>query len=368
MGNKIKIGFVSTYPPTVSGLSRYADELSDYLNSYYDDMRVEKISVLKNKWYKEIDSVCISDYDIIVYNIGNHPMNQKTFDYALRYPSIVVLHEYDISSLKVKSFLSKMIKSNPLERLINAGNCFIVHSKLAKDKLSSLRAMTFKVNEFYFSRKNTSMEKRKNSIGIFGFISKSKGANEILESFKKYKKNGGSVNIFFAGDTADFSLKDELIKRNLDSDIVFYKNPSDGEFDSLMESCIGAINLRTRESGETSANMLKLFSLGKCVAMNSQPSIDSQLKDCYYSIDSDSYVSSLMKFFYAIEKNEKVISRIAENALKAVKNAYSIEKVTVEWHEIFKQGRKIKKYSAKIKVNKVRELGNWILSFIGRLK
>ncbi|GEM_PF-4566151 len=364
MESQVKIGFASTYPPTVSGLSLYAEELSDFINSSYDDISVEKISANANRFYKNINSADISSYDIMVYNIGNHPMNQRTFDYALKYPSIAVMHEFDISALKDKR---RFALSDPLSSLIEAGNIFIVHSEDNRERLTALKAKVFKINEFYFKNKNRIPVKSGDAIGVFGYISKSKGAGEILDSYTAYLNAKGSLNLFFAGNTADFDLKSELRKRGLEKKVGFFENPSDMRFDYLMESCRGAVNLRIKESGETSANMLKLFSMKKCIAMNEQGAISKEFKDCYFKIDINRIIPSLKEYFEAIEKRESKIEKMSADAYSAVKINYSIEQAASKWRELFLKAEEIKKYNLKRKKNEAWGKIRYFKEIIGRL-
>ncbi|MDD3803643.1 MAG: hypothetical protein PHW02_04535 [bacterium] len=329
---------MSTYPPVVSGLSRYAEELCDFLNANESFIEAEKLSTDKRTVYKRATSQNIGECDLLVYNLGNHPMNIPAFEFALRFPSICVLHEYHIPSLAGGKFKTTVLKKkSPIEMLVDAGNVFIVHSSDNKKKLENAGAHAKLIREFFFSTSSGKPSKKESFFGVFGYISPSKGANEILKGYLNYKTRGGKTPLVFAGNTAEYNLKDALNKMNLRDTVTVIENPADSFYDSLMLSCSAAVNLRLKDSGETSANMLKLFSLGKVVAMNRIESIEDYFDNCFFEIDPLRSEEMLSDFFFAVDEKSANLAIISEKAKEIVTKYHSLEKIGLEWTALLKE-------------------------------
>ncbi|MGE3062926.1 MAG: hypothetical protein AB7T10_04765 [bacterium] len=353
MEYKVKVGFVSTFPPVVSGLSRYAEELCDFINASGREIEAEKLSIDRFSPYRKADSASIAECDVAIYNLGNHPMNLPSYKAALKNPSICILHEYTLDS-----FRGKVMKSlpalSPLKMLIRSGNIFVVHTAENVRRLVSLGADAvqirhmqyrlfpkvpdatfgadaFHIRKFAFSSLKSFQDADNGYIGAFGYVSYSKGAREILDGYEEYLRRGGRLNFLFAGNEADFPLRKEISRRKLASRVEFVENPDDLTFDSLIASCSAGVNLRLTDSGETSGNMLKLFSLCKPVAMNKTFSSEEDFAKCYFEVRRNSCSNDLAEFFASVERKDKNLYEKAITAKRVSSERNSIELVTVEW-------------------------------------
>lgn len=326
MENKVKAGFVSTYPPTVSGLSRYADELCDSINSMNCGVTAEKLSIDRESRYAGFSYLSAAGCDVIIYNLGNHPMNAAAYRAALKNPSICVLHEFELSSLG-----RRIIGRDPLKMLIGRGNLFVTHTEANLRRLREMGGRGFHIREFAFSSPSSVKIQDGGYVGVFGFVSRSKGAGEILDGYEEYLKSGGGMKLLFGGNEADFPLREEIEKRRISAHVEFAENPSDEEYDSLLASCSAGINLRLTESGETSANMLRLFSLGKPVAMNRTVSADEDYKGCYFEIRRESIREDIAGFFRSVEQKSERLGKTAERALAVSSEKNSLGRAAAEW-------------------------------------
>ncbi|PZO59624.1 MAG: hypothetical protein DCF15_03275 [Phormidesmis priestleyi] len=104
---KEKLAFVSPLPPLQSGISDYSADLIPKLAEFYDvvvitnqakvegDIDKHNLVIKDVDWFREN----AKEFTRIVYQFGNSPFHQHMFDLLQRYPGVVVLHDFYLSSV-----------------------------------------------------------------------------------------------------------------------------------------------------------------------------------------------------------------------------------------------------------------------------
>ncbi|MGH7122426.1 MAG: glycosyltransferase, partial [Acetobacteraceae bacterium] len=106
-GGRPRLAYVSPLPPEKSGISDYSVELLPELARHYDidviasDPPVADPSVSANYPQRTVAWFARNAhrYDRILYHFGNSVFHRHMFDLAVRYPGIVVLHDFYLSGV-----------------------------------------------------------------------------------------------------------------------------------------------------------------------------------------------------------------------------------------------------------------------------
>ena len=112
-----KMAFVSPLPPEKSGIADYSAELLPELARYYDIEVIVAQPEVSDPWIKSCLPIrtvewftrCSDRYDRILYHFGNSPFHQHMFDLLDRFPGVIVLHDFFLSSLKAHLDLNGFI-------------------------------------------------------------------------------------------------------------------------------------------------------------------------------------------------------------------------------------------------------------------
>ena len=107
LNRKPKLAYFSPLPPEKSGISDYSAELLPELARFYEVETIVQQNIVSDKWINAnfgIRSIAYfehhaSQYDRIVYQMGNSPFHVYMLDILRRYPGVVVLHDFFLSSM-----------------------------------------------------------------------------------------------------------------------------------------------------------------------------------------------------------------------------------------------------------------------------
>lgn len=357
---RMRIYWVSPFPPVVSGLSAYSEAFTQYLKSRDFDV----IRTLPEDAPKAAKACKENLSSVIIYNIGNHPVNLITYETALQHPGIVILHDANLHDLAYAYAMHKggldyygyqlanepgikdadiralidaqgsnrqlMSKFNLLAELSYSGCRFIVHSKFAAGILQKYRkdCGILKANHFsvWFDRGDCD----RNTIGVFGFMSDEKHVKEILNAFLEYIRGRDSaLKLLFIGEDAGADIRKMLAGISRES-VVMYQGLNDAEYMEKMRSIGAIINLRHPTRGEMSGNAVKAMSMGIPLALNREDAFSEIPEDCVYSIDMEHMGLSLTGFFNAVENDYDRLKITGANAAEYATKAFNIKTIASE--------------------------------------
>jgi len=103
-----KLAYISPLPPERSGIADYSAVLLPELSRYYDIEVIIAQPNISDNWNKShcpIRSVKwfeqhAGEYDRVLYHFGNSPFHLHMFDLLPRFPGVVVLHDFFLSSIQ----------------------------------------------------------------------------------------------------------------------------------------------------------------------------------------------------------------------------------------------------------------------------
>ncbi|CAA7599568.1 Glycosyl transferase, family 1 [Acididesulfobacillus acetoxydans] len=318
----MKIAYFSPLNPLKSGISDYSEFLLPYLSRYSEiDLWVDgfKPDNPALKRYKVIDHARnrnarkkLSDYDAIIYNLGNNPhFHAAIYDVFLEYPGFVILHDFVLYYLvtgyyldyrkDVKAYVEELYynygdegiragreilggDSPPLQhkhpetlplvrRVLDKAKGIIVHSEYAREKLLEVGSPNSRVAHInqvnYNNGGKTSLEevraiRAKYRVGdanpfvaSFGYIAPTKRNYQVIQATGEVAIDSGlelSYLMVGEGDYVDACLNERIRKTG------YIPLP---EFERLLDTADIVVNLRYPSMGETSATVLRAMAASK---------------------------------------------------------------------------------------------------------
>ncbi len=321
---EMKLAYFSPLPPQRSGISDYSEALIPELSNHYEvDLWVDGIqtdsSALKNYNIINYHNNNILDrlpsYDAILYNLGNNPeYHSNIYDIFLKYPGIIILHDYVLYYLitgycldyrhskseyirefyhnygssginKVKRLLRA--KKNPLQfenpeqypllkRVMENAVGIIVHSDSTRsmiiengypeNRIENINQINY--NNMILSYPEGEKQELREKYGItnqdilvssFGYIAPTKRNQQIAEVIKEIQTTKNAVKYLMVGEGNYIDgLLDENTKK---TGFVAMR-----DFEILLSCSDIVVNLRDPSMGETSATLLRAMMAGKpCV-------------------------------------------------------------------------------------------------------
>lgn len=382
MDNKPTLLYASPFPPQKSGISDYSVILVKALSQYYkitiytDDYGISSdyiktnFTILKNGK----DDVDFNGFDYRIYNIGNNPdFHGYIYEKCLKYPGLIILHDYVLYYLYVGYYASKnelfsrlyqdegldtflnmkhAIREcggvNPLEikqlaeklplnkELLLSGNKIMVHSEYAFKRVKQFTDNVKKINmiqqvnnDFKLVEKKRLFEKYhipKDTfvVSSFGIIAETKQNHLACEAIKQIAKTGRKICYVMVGEG-------DYINDYVDNDIVYKTGFVDmNTFDSFVVHSDLVLNLRYPSMGETSAALLKILQMGKACIINNQGWFAEVPDTCSIKIDEINSVDVLKEKLEWCLDNLSDVSKIGENARNYIANEYGDEVIVNE--------------------------------------
>lgn len=373
---KQRLAFISPLPPEKSGISDYSAELLPELSRIYDIEIILDQDHLKGDYlnsnfiYRNIEwfEINAEKFDRIVYQFGNSPFHKHMFKLLRKYPGIVVLHDFYLSSavawldssqyipgvLRRELFASGSYKAllyenqNDLITVLKKYPCnksvidksigVVVHSEHAIDLASIWYGTDIKEKFFYIPQLHSTPEKlatneAKRTLGFseddflicsFGYLAETKLNDRLLESWiaSDTSKHKSCFLIFVGenhpGDYADKILK--IIKQSgLESQIRITGFVDHELYNNYLSAADVAIQLRTHSRGETSRTVLDCLSFGVPVILNAHGSMAEYSDNIVIKLDDefeDTRLSDKINKIYDDEPKRLNLSRTGREFIR----------------------------------------------------
>ncbi len=325
----MKIAYFSPLPPLKSGISDYSRELLPQLAQILEidlfvdnyqptcsqiksDFKIFNIDEFhRNKMYKH--------YDQIIYHIGNNSaFHQNIYNTALKYPGVVVLHDYALHhmiaqlTIGIKDFdayveemkynygqegvlLARQSIEGGRRRIWNTGNTLqyplnkrilehsqavIVHSNFLKNLIFDVKSnLAVRVAPLptpdiaMVSEKEKKQLREKYRIPLdsivissFGLISKDKRIHKVLAALNQLKEEKENFSYILVGEEQeDFKVQEILREMDLQDRVTCTGFVDLNTFKDYIRMSDFSINLRYPTQGETSASLIRILGMGKPV-------------------------------------------------------------------------------------------------------
>ena len=274
----------------------------DLLNSGF---RV--VDYVKNK--EKLEN--LSEYDLIVYHMGNNLRHLNIYDIANTYPGLVVLHDYilisffrsqseekfdreiafnfnlnydETSTSQFANLREKVFRHRfqyPMsDRLLLNSKGVVVHSDFVKNLIENRLPEVFvrKVNHYIHPqpdnidiksiRKRLGIKQHEFVVAAFGFMHKSKRIPQLLEAIHGVREHI-SVHCILVGECRDPDIAATIKRYELDDIVTTVGYVESASYADYLNACDVCVSLRIPTQGETSGNVCRALGAGKpCMVSN----------------------------------------------------------------------------------------------------
>jgi len=364
-----KIAWVTPVTPQKSGVSNYSFEFAKRLKKFVD------IDIYYNPEYGMPECFVINEfstypiyllvknlsmYDFIIYHIGNNMLHKNIYKLAWNYPSIVVLHDFNIHPFLQHAFF--MTKEDSYYRqaliegygdkglhayneakqkgfpdvfqfplshaLVNRSKQVIVHHRWVKEQLGNLKHVKViphfaKINyypsedEVFYFKKKYNIASHHFLIACIGFINKNKLPDLQVRVIKRLIDNGYLIKMVFAGELSPECnhLRRDILNSNYKDYFVFtgYQTEQD-YFRSIFAADI-LINLRKPTMGEASGTLLHILAAGKPVIVSDLCQYKEFPDNVCWKIPHDGYEEDyLFEYLKELLSNPILRKKMGRNA------------------------------------------------------
>lgn len=365
---KLKLAFLSPLPPNKSGIADYSAMLIPELSKLYD---VEVFSDLENDFdyrsYHTFESVA-SEFDRIVYQIGNNPIHNDIYELMLKYPGVTVLHDFNLGDLihfreahdgKLKELTSTLIEQHGYKSLIEndwgqiftrypcSGEVFksslgtLLHSEVSVDKAVTYYSAESNVIQIPLVRRepkylNSSFRKELvipedvMVVSTFGQVGEPKMHLDILDAWIEgdYLSNKGLLLCIVGGIPdnsygASFKEKMSSIGENPNVRVTGFVN--DDVYEQYLATTNIAIQLRTESRGETSAALLDCLNYGIPTIVNDNDSFEYANKSVAYILDAGVDAKEIVKSLGTLIKDKSLRKKLSKKSTKLIASMHRPE-------------------------------------------
>jgi glycosyltransferase involved in cell wall biosynthesis len=374
----MNIAYFSPLNPVRSGVSDYSEELLPALARYVDVElfvsgytpsspaiaarfpRYDTGEFPKRRWA----------YDMAVFHIGNHICHEAIVKTFMRYPGVVVMHEYMLHGLVLqmtlgrgdvpgyarevayaqgKDGLTKVRKriqipdTEPLnQRLLDLGLGFIVHSAYARRQLLESRPglrvrrlpMPFRPESVSpltrsQARVRLGMDEDAFIVGVFGFLNTCKRVESVLEAFRQLSNRVPQAQLFFVGELLYDQYNPITIAQRLGLEGVRLTGfvPLD-DFKHYIAAVDAAVNLRYPTFGEASASALRVMGAGRPTIVSDAGWFAELPDDCVLKISGgENEAEMLAAHLWRLAQDEALRRELGQRARDHVLAHHLVDQV-----------------------------------------
>jgi glycosyltransferase involved in cell wall biosynthesis len=335
----LRIAYFSPLNPIRSGISDYSEDLLPHLADLVDvDLFVDGFQPSNQELADRFCTYPIAeyprrrwDYDIALYHMGNNLYHEAIYRMALRFPGVVVLHDYALVGIigsmtaargdrggfvrewgynhgleglaRVRAILDGRMPLSPDEplnrRLLDISIGLVVHSDYLRRRVLTTcpladvahipmpcashqpRPLTRQA-----ARRELGLDEEGLYVGSFGFIVPSKQVEPLLDVFAELLPQFPNARLIFVGEPLEWYDPTPLIEqRGLADKVTITGYLPLSTWYTTMAAMDLAVNLRYPTLGETSAAVLRLLGEGVPTAVSNVGWYSELPGDCVVKVD-----------------------------------------------------------------------------------
>ena len=310
----MRLAYFSPLPPTHSGIADYSSELLPYLAERAEiTLVVDQPDVVSDSLRGMIDIITMVEYpnrrlnfDMALYHMGNNVHHADIYRFALRYPGVVVLHDFflhhfigsislvkgdrasyirelayamDTEGLNIYRDIRLGRRRRPVfevslaNRIVDRSIGILVHNQAAAAEIHALRPdratrivpSQVTVYDGKSSRENLDVSNKTIIFTSLGFVNSTKHIELALREFALLKEDVPDIHYLIVGGIqGSIDLDGQVRDLGLEGFVT-----QTGYVDSLqtfvdwVETADVVINLRYPTLGETSGAALRAMAAGK---------------------------------------------------------------------------------------------------------
>jgi len=382
----MRLAYFSPLPPARSGIADYSHELLPYLARYAEvDLFVDEgftpAKEISKRFpihsYRDYDSLRQTEgYEATIYHIGNdRRYHEHIYHTALKYPGIVVLHEYmlqhlvqgitlargnpegyveemrycygrtgeRLARLRIETGRGVDVWSWPLfERIVDASLGIVVHSEHARQQILTRRpqARVAKIDspcsENILSGQHGSALASREALGLpqdafivasFGLITRQKRVEVALRAFARFRRRFPNAHFLLVGAVdPDYDLQ-SVLDGGIEEGVTVTRRVNLESFLRYMIASDLAVNLRYPTAGETSATLIRLLGFGKPVIVSNVGSFVEYPDDCCAKVDvGEEEEDTLYALMCALAADEELRRQMGANARRYIQTHHTLER------------------------------------------
>lgn len=315
----MRLAYFSPLNPCRSGISDYSEALLPHLGRlaeielFVEDYKLENLDIRKlfpvRHWLEFEAAHAARPYDAILYHMGNNAHHVYIRDMALRFPGVMMLHEFNLHYLTADStvlrndwdaYLRELEREGGAEALahavrarggdgtileferyamnrsvIAASQGVIVHSHFVEGLIRN-DGHTMPVQVIPHGVSATAVDANparyrlhlngEPLFGVFGFLKHYKRITSVIQAFSRLARHRPQAHLILVGEEhPHYPLRPLIRDLGQEERISILGHVPLGEFLEYMAACDVCLNLRYPTAGETSGSLLREMALGRPV-------------------------------------------------------------------------------------------------------
>lgn len=375
-----RLAMVSPLPPEQTGIADYMAELLPELAKVYEVTVIsnqktvlpgpngEIFTVKPVNWFE----MHAATFERIVYQVGNSPFHAHMLDLLVRYPGVVVLHDFFISSLKLwkektgyctDAFRKALLYSHGYAALsdiekqceqtakfrwpcslpaVNAALGIIVHSQYSKELVAKYYGNGFKekvtvVRHHRAPAPHVTRAEARKRLGVatdtflvcaFGFMDLTKLNHVLLQAWAASAlANDASCRLVFVGGRAepDYAHQiDASIERINNGESISITGFATKEtFTDYLAAADVAVQLRTLSRGETSGTVLDCLAHGVPLIINAHGPVSEYSDDILIKLPDEFSVTELTNALELLHRDESTRKKLSQCGKDYIANLHA---------------------------------------------
>lgn len=313
---RLRIAYHSPLPPARTGIADYSAELLPHLAEYVDlVLFVDDPAVVDATLVTQFPLAATADFprqrsqfDLALYHMGNSRFHASIYELLLRYPGVVVLHDYflhhfivDITLVQGNSAgygrelgyalgvegvrLAEAVRRGqaappvdvlPLSaRLLDVSLGVIVHSQFVADQIAArgrqAQVVPALITPFAGRSRRAELDLAPDALlfGVFGQLTPTKQLNVLLAAFAELRRDLPGAHLLLVGEPLDLDLDALLAEFGLRKWVhAVGFAPDLQQFVDWIHTADVVVNLRYPTMGETSATALRGMAAARPLIVN----------------------------------------------------------------------------------------------------
>lgn len=374
----MRIAFFSPLNPAPSGISDYSEELLPLLAPYANiELIVDgftpanpTLAAFPLRTVSEFYARA-SEYDVVVYQMGNSPAHAAMYEAMQRVPGVVVMHDIVLHHLRAwltlergkrgeyveamkraygeageqaanteiqKSTITDRFEFPLNEEVVRGARALIIHSQYAADRIQPLAPNTpFKIIPMGIAlpplvskaeaRTALGLDANAFIVAAFGEIHPYKRVLPALEAFAKFRKRPASALFLLVGRVSPlFDVKQAARDLGAQEAVRIIGYAPRDEYANYIAAADVCLNLRYPSAGETSASLLRLLAAGKLTFVTRAGSAAELPDEICVKIEPDAHEQALLTAYLDYFAEHPQAGPIyGENARRYVKERHTLE-------------------------------------------
>ncbi len=385
---RVKIAWLSPFPPQPSGVANYSYRLIKSLSSDIDihlfGDREQIISELVNHF--TVHSVSAfpdrySEFDDVIYHLGNHAgFHKHIYELAWNFPGTVVLHDYDLSGFMHEAFLKSnndlyfdarpnahsgigrrtvdalMRKTitrghhDPMsEAIVNRSKKVIVHHRWVRDQFENPQHIEVIPHFAELNHQSTSSEladyRRRFEINpdhfllvCAGFVNNNKLPNLQIRVAERLIAAGYPVQLMFAGAVASDV---RLVTDNLKAKVIITGYLEETDYFNAIAAADVILNLRNPSMGEASGTLMHALAAGSAVVVSDSNQYKEFPDKVCWKLKHDEHEEDLLfEYVRTLLENVTVRNALSRNSAEYARSVLSLKAVSNRWMDVLRHPRR----------------------------